>query len=336
MSIPPSKLGSKLLVGYWHNFDNKVSSVLRLKDVSLKWDVINVAFGETTNDRAVVEFSPFNCTDDEFISDVQYLKSKGKKVVLSIGGQNGVLLLGDETARKKFIDSMSRLIDKYGFQGIDIDLESGSHMDVSGADADFKNPKNPQLVNLIAGCKALCEKYGPDFILSMAPEVSYVQGGITAYGGNWGGYLPVIYGLKDRLTYIHVQHYNAGGNEALDGNFYNQATADFQVAMVDMLLKGFPIAHNPNNMFPPLRPDQIMIGIPATGPAAPSGGYINPSEMKKALDYIIKGVSYGGKYKLDNKYPEFRGLMTWSVNWDVKAGYEFTNNYRAYFDALPK
>ena len=41
-----NNLGSKLLVGYWHNFDNG-TGIIKLKDVSPKWDVINVSFGET-------------------------------------------------------------------------------------------------------------------------------------------------------------------------------------------------------------------------------------------------------------------------------------------------
>lgn len=80
-----------------------------------------------------------------------------------------------------------------------------------------------------------------------------------------------------------------------------------------------------------------MIGLPAAPAAAPSGGYISPTEMKKALDYIIKGIPFGGKYKLSNEsgYPAFRGLMSWSINWDAKNNFEFSSNYRTYFDAIP-
>ena len=190
--------------------------------------------------------------------------------------------------------------------------------------------------HLISATRTICDHYGPGFILSMAPEVAYVQGGITAYATNWGAYLPIIHALRDKLTYIHVQHYNCGGNAALDGKNYNQGTADFEVAMAEMLLNGFPIAGNANNIFPPLRQDQVVIGLPACAAAAPSGGYINPSEMKRALDYLIKGKGFGGAYKLANTagYAGFRGLMTWSVNWDAKSNYEFSNNYRAYFGAV--
>jgi chitinase len=306
---------------------------MRLKDVSTKWNVINVAFADIAND-GTVSFTPFNVTEAVFSSDVAYLKGLGKKVVLSLGGQNGALNLPDAASKTRFTNSLIATLDKYGFNGVDIDIETG--ISLSGSDTDYKNPKAPTIVNLIAATKDVCARYGSSFTLSMAPEIAYVQGGITAYGGPWGAYLPIIYALKDKLTYIHVQHYNCGGNTALDGKTYNQGTADFEVAMAEMLLKGFPIAGNSNNMFPALRQDQVMIGIPAAQGAAPSGGYISPTEMKKALDYLIKGVSYGGTYKLQNTsgYSGFKGIMTWSVNWDAQNNYEFTNNYRAYLDGL--
>ncbi|MBW9145477.1 hypothetical protein KTC92_07755 [Clostridium sp. CM027] len=325
--------GSKLLVGYWHNFDNG-TGIVKLRDVSTKWDVLNISFGETNIDRAVVEFSPCYGTEAEFKSDIAYLQSKGKKVVLSIGGQNGVVLVPDATAKQKFINSVEAVIDKYGFDGVDVDLESGISM--NAGDTDFKNPSTPQIVNLITGLRTISDYYGPNFILSMAPETAYVQGGYSSYGNIWGAYLPIIYGVKDKLTYIHVQHYNAGSGAGMDGLNYNQGTADYEVAMADMLLHGFPIGGNSSNVFPALREEQVMIGLPACSLAAPSGGYINPTEMKKALDYIMKGIPFGGKYKISNAkgYPGFRGLMSWSVNWDAKSNYEFSTNYRAYFDEI--
>ena len=332
-TTPPPVSGDKLLVGYWHNFDNGLTPVMALRDVSNKWDVINVAFADIAYD-GTVSFTPFNGTDASFSSDVAYLKSQGKKVVLSLGGQNGALNLPDSAAKTRFTNSLIATIDKYGFNGVDIDIETGIFL--NGNDTDFRNPTTPTIVNLIAAMKDITGRYGSDFTLSMAPEIAYVQGGITAYGGPWGAYLPIIYGLKDKMTYIHVQHYNCGGNAGLDGRNYVQGTADFEVAMAEMLMKGFPIANNSNNIFPALRQDQVMIGIPAAVGAAPSGGYINPAEMKKALDYLMKGIPYGGTYQLQNPsgYSGLKGLMTWSVNWDAQNNYEFTNNYRAYLDAL--
>lgn len=328
-----SSLPDRIMVGYWHNFKNG-AGVIKLRDVSPDWDVINVSFGETFGDKAVVELHPVY-DEEEFIDDIAYLQSKGKKVVLSLGGAEGTIKIPTDADQVKFIKSVTGLIDKYGFDGIDIDLEGGSGMILQSGDTDFKNPKTPQIVNFIKSIKELDKIYGRDFIISMAPELSYVQGGIIGYANNWGAYLPLIHGVREELDYLQVQHYNSGGNRGLDGVSYPEGSADFHVSMIDMLLQGFPIADNPNNMFPPLRQDQVVIGIPSSPPAAGSG-YTKPQDMKNALNYLIKGESFGGQYKMIGaKYPELRGMMTWSINWDVVNNSEFIKNYRPYFDALP-
>lgn len=327
--------GSKLLIGYWHNFDNG-SSTIRLRDVSTKFDVINVAFAEPTGAApGEVGFTPFNATPAEFKSDIAYLNSLGKKVVISIGGANGHIQLNDPIARDNFVRSMTHIIETYGFNGIDIDLE-GSSLTLNGGDTDFRNPTTPAIVNLNSAIRTICNRFGSGFVLSMAPETAYVQGGYNAYGGPWGAYLPVIHALRDKLTYVHVQHYNSGGMTGLDGRTYVQGTADFQVAMAEMLLYGFPIANNPNNQFPALREDQVAIGLPSTATAAPSGGYTSPADIEKALNYLVKGTSYGGAYKLQKSsgYPGFRGIMTWSINWDKASGENFSTNVRNHLNSL--
>lgn len=325
----------RLLVGYWHNFDNG-AGIVKIRDVDPSWDIINVSFGETYTDRAVVELHP--CYDEkEFIADIAYVQSKGKKVVLSLGGAEGTIQVPNDAAREKFMTSLTGLIDKFGFDGIDIDLEGGSGMILQAGDTDLKNPTTPQIVNFIKIIKDLVGKYGNDFIISMAPELSYVQGGNTGYAANWGAYLPLIDAVRDELDYLQVQHYNCGGNMALDGVTYNQGTADFQVAMVDMLLQGFQTRATKNSFFAPLKQEQVVIGVPASqkGTLTPNSGYIAPTEMIKALDYLIKGKSYGGSYKMiGEKYPNLRGMMAWSINWDNVNNKEFVKSYRPYFDSL--
>ncbi|HYF65196.1 MAG TPA: glycosyl hydrolase family 18 protein, partial [Herpetosiphonaceae bacterium] len=328
-------LPARLLVGYWHNFDNG-SGFIRLRDVSPKYDVINVAFAEpSVPNGSTMSFIPDPATTPaEIKADIAYLRSQGKKVLISIGGANAVVDISSATGKQNYTNSMIAIISEYGFDGMDIDLEHG--VSINGSE-DFRNPTSPQIVNLISASRAIADRFGPNFILTMAPETAYVQGGYATYGSIWGAYLPIIYGLRDKLTYIHVQHYNSGGLEGLDGKVYSQGTADFQVAMGEMLLKGFPVGRNANNMFPALRPDQVAIGLPAS-PSGASGGYTAPAEVQKALNYLIKGQSFGGAYVLRTPggYPKFRGLMTWSINWDRVNGYQFANNHRTYLDSLPK
>ncbi|AXT60222.1 T9SS C-terminal target domain-containing protein [Aquimarina sp. AD10] len=337
-STPPpggGNLPKRILVGYWHNFNNG-SSIPKLSEISDKWDVVNISFAiPTVPGGANMTFTPdpaIYSSVQEFKNDVALLQSRGKKVLISMGGATGAVDVDSAEDARIFSNSMIGIINEYGFDGMDIDFE-GSSIALSAGDTDFRNPVGPKVVNLITAFRSILSQFGSDFILSMAPETAFVQGGYSAYGGSFGAYLPVIYALRNDMDYIHVQHYNTGTMRALDDQIYAQGTADFHVAMAEMLLQGFPVN---GIQFPALRADQVAIGLPSTAAAAPAGGYTAPAEVHKALDYLIKGQSFGGRYTLRNPsgYANFRGLMTWSINWDVVGGFGFSNPHRAYLDGL--
>jgi GH18 family chitinase len=327
----------KVIVGYWHNWGSTAAPpYIRLRDVNPKYNVIQVAFGESNADLATINFIPANTTPAEFISDIQALQAQGRKVLLSLGGQNGTLILSTAAAKQAFVNSMKALLDQYNFDGFDIDLEGGHSLQLDNGDNNFMNPTTPKVVNLIAAIKEIIsyrKGKGKDCWLTMAPETYYVQ---TAYGNNYsplvGAYLPVIYGLRNELTFIHPQYYNTGSVTGMDNKVYSQATPDFIVAMSEMLLAGFPVAGT-NQTFPALREDQVAFGLPAVQAAAPSGGYLAPAGVKQALNYLTKGQSFGGAYTLRKAggYPGLRGIMTWSINWDKTNNDEFANNYYEYF-----
>ncbi|WP_211354886.1 glycosyl hydrolase family 18 protein [Tenacibaculum adriaticum] len=328
------ELPKRILVGYWHNFINPAGG-MKLSEVSDKWDVINISFAIPTvlgGSTMTLSLDPAIYSNvQEFKNDVAALQSRGKKVLISMGGETGVVGINTAADAQAFSSSMINIINEYGFDGMDIDFEGGS-ISLAGGDTDFRNPTTPKIVNLISACRTIISQFGSDFILSMAPETAYVQGGFSAYGGISGAYLPLIYALRNDMDYIHVQHYNTGCMLGLDGLCYGSGNANFQVAMADMLLQGFTAG---GQQFPALRQDQVVIGLPAT-PSAAGSGYTASSEVHKALDYIIKGQSFGGSYVLRNPsgYPNFRGLMTWSINWDKNGGFGFSNPHRAYLDGL--
>lgn len=333
--LPESEraLGGKLLIGYWHNFDNG-SGFIKLRDVSPAYDVIHVAFAESMDASQRMIFTPFHYSESEFKADVAALQSRGKKVLISIGGANGYVRLDNEAKKRTFVESMDSIIRTFGFDGIDIDLE-GASLSLNPGDSDFRHPVTPALVHLISAVRELHARSGSRLLVTMAPETFYVQTGYSAYGGAAGAYLPVLHALRDILTFIHVQHYNTGSVEGLDDKAYAAASADFHVALAEMLMTGFPIARNANVFFPALRPDQVVIGLPAT-PQAAGSGFTPAAEVHKAFRYLAKGQSFGGQYRLKNAsgYPGIRGIMTWSINWDAYSRFEFSSPHRAFLNSL--
>nr|WP_127507865.1 glycosyl hydrolase family 18 protein [Paenibacillus humicus] len=334
--------GGYKVVGYWHNFDNG-SGFIRLRDVSPDFDVVNVSFAEPVGGSAtgIIGFTPYNYNDADFKTDVAYLKSKGKKVLISIGGANGQVQLATAAERDAFVSSVTGIIDKYGFDGLDVDFE-GHSLYLNAGDSDFRNPTTPVIVNLISALKSINGKYGTDkFVLTMAPETFFVQLGYSFYGGSCiscdsraGAYLPVIDATRDILDWLQVQNYNSGPITGLDDQYHTMGNADFHVAMADMLLTGFPVAKNASQVFPALKQEQVVLGLPANGNAG--GGFTSVADVQTALDALIKGKQLSS-YKTRGSstgYPNFGGLMTWSINWDKFNGFEFSSKHRAYLNAI--
>lgn len=335
-------LPAHALVGYLHASFANGSGYTRMADVPDSWDVINLAFGEPTSvTSGDIRFSlcpATECPNVESVADfkaaIKAKQAAGKKVLISIGGQNGQVQLSTTAARDTFVSSVSKIIDEYGLDGLDIDFE-GHSLSLQTGDTDFRSPTSPVIVNLIQAVKTLKATYGSGFVLTMAPETFFVQLGYQYYGsGPWGGqdpragaYLPVIHALRDDLTLLHVQDYNSGSIMGLDNQYHSMGGADFHIAMTDMLLTGFPVAGNSERFFPALRPEQVAIGLPASTQAG--NGHTAPAEVNKALNCLTKKTDCGS-YQTHGTWPALRGLMTWSINWDRYNQWAFSTNFDAY------
>lgn len=316
-------LSSRLMIGYYHTWNNDGNPFIKLRDVDKNWDVINISFAEpekagSTDGKMKFDISGLTSdyTKDDFKKDVKSLQAQGKKIVLSIGGYEGYFSLTSDDAVNQFVSDIKSIINEYGFDGIDIDLEQSSVQFESGNDKDINNPTSPKVVNMIKAIRTICDSYGNDFILSWAPETFYVQLGYSFYGGinqycdaRAGVYLPMINALRDKTSYVHVQLYNSAPITGLDGTSYNMGTKEGIVAMCEMLLKGFHVgayytnSTDESTYFAPLRPDQVVIGVPSSQSAAGSGQVTNE-------------VLQSAFTELNNNYPGIRGIMSWSINWD--------------------
>ncbi|MBE3024774.1 chitinase [Janthinobacterium sp. GW458P] len=308
------------MIGYWHNFTNPSGATYPISQVSDDWDVIVVSFGDNAGGGNVsLTIDPGAGTEAQFIADVAAKRAKGKKVILSLGGQNGSVSVGNTAEATNFTNSLYAIITKYGFDGIDLDLENGV---AQGAAIQTYLP---------IAVKNLKARVGSSFYLSMAPEWVYVEGGYTSYGSIWGAYIPIINALRSELTVLHPQYYNNGDiYTPYATGAIKAGSADQLVATARMLIEGFNYG---GNTFAGLRPDQVGFGVPS-GRSSAGSGFTTNADVSNALNCLTRLLNCGTIKPLQ-AYPDFRGVMTWSINWDRHDGYNFSAPTKAVLKTLP-
>ena len=266
------------LIGYWEGYSDASSSPLG--GVSPQWDVVIATFAAPVKgSTSLLKFQPPGSIGDQALkADVADLKGHGKKVLISLGGGGEVVTLNTDKDVQQFVSSVTGIVEKYGFDGVDLDIETPSLL-IDPGDTDFRRPTTASIVNLIIALHQLHEHFGSKFMITEVPEAAQTQAGMVAYGGQFGCFLPVIYGTRDILSFIDAQDYNTPPLQGLDGNYYFPGNADYHVAMSEMLLKGFRVG---GNFFPPLPPQKVAVGLPATPQSARNYTEIPDIEMLSA------------------------------------------------------
>jgi GH18 family chitinase len=342
-------LPSKIILGYAHSWENAGAPFLYFSQmVGSKFNVVDYSFVETVNRDG---YTPVLTTNDNryltngvfnkqlLKNDIKSLRDSGVPVIVSIGGQNGHVVLDNVAQKNIFVNGLKAIIDEYQFDGVDIDFEGGSMNFNAGGLRDISYAgisAYPRLKNVVDAFKELKAYYGPGFLLTAAPETQYVQGGYSTYTDTFGSFLPIIQNLRNELDLLAVQLYNTGGENGLDGQYYGSAKKSNMVtALTDMVIKGYNIATTGMH-FDGLPPSKVLIALPAC-PSAAGSGYLTPTEGINAMHYLRTGTTFSGRtYTMQpgGPYPTLRGLMTWSVNWDASScgnSSELSKAYAAYF-----
>ncbi|GHE04336.1 chitinase [Streptomyces alanosinicus] len=289
------------VTGYWQNFNNG-ATVQKLSDVPSSYDIIAVAFADATSTPGAVTFNLDSAglngySVDQFKADIKAKQAAGKKVVVSIGGQNGTVSVNDSASAANFANSVYSLMQTYGFDGVDIDLENGLNA--------------PYMTQAL---RSLSAKAGSSLVITMAPQTIDMQSTSNSY-------FQTALNIKDILTVVNMQYYNSGSMLGCDGKVYSQGSVDFLTALACIQLQGG------------LAPSQVGLGLPASTSAAGSG-YVSPSAVDNALDCLTAGTNCGS-FKPSKTYPDLRGAMTWATNWDAAAGNAWSNAVGAHVHALP-
>ena len=310
------------LIGYWTGSRFTDKTPFPLRDVAPQWDVVLVAFASPDKSAAegTLRFQPpIGITPEQLKADIAYLKQRGKRVMISLGGGGQYFQLDDARDIPNFVSSVTSIVTEYGFEGVDIDFETPS-LTIAPGDTDFEHPTTPSIVNLIAGLRQLREHFGPGFMISLVPEGTQIPGGYPSYGGQFGSYLPLVYALRNILSFVDVQDYNTPPLEGLDGEIYQSSSVDYHAAMTDLLLQGFNVGGNPKQFFRPMPADKVAVGFLVD--------YNSPTVVSKAMNYIITGkVPAGTTYKLRRPagYPALIGAMLWNIDEDRHENYKYSN-----------
>ena len=289
------------VTGYWQNFNNG-ATVQKISDVSSQYDIIAVAFADATTTPGAVTFNLDSAglggyTVDQFKADIKAKQAAGKKVIVSVGGQNGTVSVSDSTSASNFANSVYSLMQTYGFDGVDIDLENGLNA-----------------TYMSQALRSLSTKAGSSLVITMAPQTIDMQSTSNSY-------FQTALNIKDILTVVNMQYYNSGSMLGCDGKVYSQGSVDFLTALACIQLEGG------------LAPSQVGLGLPASTSAAGSG-YVSPTVVNNALDCLTAGTNCGS-FKPSKTYPGLRGAMTWSTNWDAAAGSSWSSAVGAHVHGLP-
>ncbi|MGL5757255.1 immunoglobulin-like domain-containing protein [Plesiomonas sp.] len=287
---------SGVVVGYWHNwcdgagYKGGVAPCIKLDQINPQYNVVDVSFMkvyDTSNPIPTFQLDPeIGMSETQFIDQIAELNRQGRSVLLALGGADAHIELrtGQEQA---FADEIIRLVERYGFDGLDIDLEQAA---ITAANNQTVIPAALRMV------KDHYRAQGKNFLITMAPEFPYLTAG--------GAYIPYITALEGYYDWINPQFYNQGGDGIyIDGIGWIAQNNDalkkeFIYYISDSLING-------TRGFTKIPHDKLVFGIPSSNDAAATGYISNPQDLFDAFA------------SLKQQGQPLRGVMTWSINWDM-------------------
>ncbi|AUH73803.1 glycosyl hydrolase family 18 protein [Legionella sainthelensi] len=276
---------------------------------------------------------------------IQSLQRAGIKVLLSLGGASTsianttvnfhqvVSAASSATAfEQTFISSLENLMTQYGFDGFDIDIESG--LTASGA---FANPTGD--IAILANIINTMHTKHPNLLLTLVPQIANISA-TSGFDETWGNYASLVMQTYQSLEWVGIQMYNSGCAYGINLICYdpnNNSSPDTSVAMATDLLANWPATTSTGQKtgFQPyisyLKPSQVVLGYPAPDASGNSDGQPPAviSTIKRAIQCLrtgITGPSSCDTYIPPQTYPGFGGVFEWEVTYDESNNYNFATS----------
>lgn len=289
---PAPAPGKKAIIGYWGSAADKPKLSQVPEALKRGYNVICVAFGDTLKSDGSFQIHT-NLGDPptkSSISNSAGVSGSSWQYLLSFGGQNaaGPAVSDEASFVKGFFNSYHAVKAKFGFDGIDIDIETG------------------MTTPLLRAYRIIFKQlHNEGQIISMAPQPLNIDPGeVKSFmEGSYNAYVPLVDStMIDTVTYIAPQMYNngmpLGSIEKYIASMQSNAVVDWDG---QKLVLNIPSS-------------KLVFGYPATNGAAPSG----PSASWEATPGSL--VSH---YRNSAALMATGGAMTWSIGWDATTGWKW-------------
>lgn len=282
----------KTFIGYWGSAADKPKLDQLPEALKRGYNVISLAFGDmlTASGGFQVDTNLGAPPTKLDVSEQANVDSSSWKYILSFGGQNaaGPAITDEDAYVNGFLASYGDASAKYGFDGIDIDIETGM--------------TTPLLRCLRRIFKTL---HAEGQVISMAPQPLNIDPVEVRQfmEGSYNAYVPLIdTTMINYVTYIATQLYN------------NPMPLGSLEAYIDSMQSNSTISWDGNDLYVNIPSEKFVFGYPAASGAAPSG----PAEAWES-----SGADILAHYQASPTLMKTGGAMTWSVGWDAENNWEW-------------
>jgi len=321
-------------VGYLPGYKQTHVPPLDLANAGYTHIIVAFATFNATHKGAIVnEFGPY--VSPAYVASLQMA---GLKVLFSLGGAltntPGATVnfhdiwTGVPNFAMTFTESIEKLVQRYKFDGVDFDIETG-----------FTSDGSPSDVDVVADVINALHLKNPTLLISLVPQAANIAPQQTRgqFSGIYASYSNLALQTYKALTWTGVQVYNTGGMNGINNKLYSNAdpdNMDFSVAMAVDMLEAWPTKDSGRQTgFPPyqaiLRPDQVLLGYPA--PDAQGGSDGGPAKPNSVIKKIIQCLRDGHDNPSScdtysppvRNYPDFGGVFCWEVTYDQNNDWKF-------------
>jgi len=256
------------------------------------YNVICVAFGDTLASDGTFQIHT-NLGDPptkDSISSSAGVSGDSWQYLLSFGGQNAAgPYVSDESAYVSgFMSTYHDVKNKFGFDGIDIDIETGMTTPLLRAYREiFK------------------QLHAEGQAISMAPQPLNIDPGEVKQfmEGSYNAYVPLVdTTMIDTVTYIAPQMYNNG-----------MPLGDIE-KYIESMQSGAVVEWDGKSLVLNIPSSKLVFGHPAANGAAPAG---------PAQSWQLPGSSLASHYRSSQALLATGGVMTWSIGWDASSGWSW-------------